>query len=252
MDLKIKNKIVLVTGSSRGIGKCIAAKLSEEGCKVVLNSRNKAELKKTSEEIPNSIYISGDVSKPIECKAIYKEILDTYGKLDSLICNVGSGKSVPQGQENKFEWVKSFDTNFYSATNIIEEMKDLLSKVEGTIVCISSICGTESINSAPITYSVAKSALNTYVSLISKPLAKKKIRINAVAPGNILFEGSTWENKINENPKEVKKMIKENVPLEKFGHPDDIANLVCYLISKYSNFCTGSIWKIDGGQTKCI
>lgn len=252
MDLKLKNKIVLVTGSSRGIGKYIASKLSEEGCKVILNSRNKSELINTSKVIPNSIFISGNVSNPTECREIYEEILDNYGKLDSLICNVGSGKSVQQGQENKAEWVKSFDTNFYSATNIIEETKDLLSKSRGSIVCISSICGFESINSAPITYSVAKSALNTYVSLISKTLAKKKIRINAIAPGNILFEGSTWDNKIKENHKKVKRMIKENVPLEKFGHPDDIANLVCYLISKNSNFCTGSIWKIDGGQTKCI
>tara|TARA_B100000886_G_scaffold305661_1_gene237529 strand:+ start:25455 stop:26213 length:759 start_codon:yes stop_codon:yes gene_type:complete len=249
MDLKLKNKIVLITGSSRGIGKTIAEKLSEEGCRVILNSRNIDELEKTAKNIPNSFPIAGDVCKQIDCQFIIEKILKNFGKLDALICNVGSGKSVKPGNENYDEWKKSFDMNFYSATNIIEKSKEELMKTKGSIVCISSICGMESIQSAPVTYSVSKAALNVYVTAISKSLGLNGVRINAIAPGNILFSGSTWDKKMRENSKFVKKMLTEKVPLQKFGAPQDIANLACYLISHNSNFCTGSIWKIDGGQT---
>ncbi len=249
MDLQLKNKIILITGSSKGIGKFIAKNLSNQGALVVLNSRNKKDLESTSKEIKNSFYLKGDVSQTSECNIIIKEIIDRFGKLDALVCNVGSGKSVPPGNENYEEWKKSFDINFFSATNIIEASKSHLAKSKGAIVCISSICGVESISSAPVTYSVAKSALNSYVSAISKPLAKEKIRINAIAPGNILFDGSTWDYKNKENAENVKAMLNEKVPLKMFGDPDHIANLVAYLISPLSDFCTGSIWKIDGGQT---
>tara|TARA_Y100000589_G_C26773856_1_gene474942 strand:- start:237 stop:614 length:378 start_codon:yes stop_codon:yes gene_type:complete len=118
----------------------------------------------------------------------------------------------------------------------------------GSIICISSICGLEVINGAPITYSVAKAALNAYVKGISRPLGKDGIRINAIAPGNILFEGSTWQHKLDDNPEIVEKMLKNNVTLNTFGRPIDIANLVLYLSSPISNFVTGSIFTLDGGQ----
>ena len=245
----LKDKVILITGSSRGIGKYIASKFSEYGALVVINSRNKEELEVTSKEIPNSFPIFGDVCKPSESKLIIEKIISKFGRIDSLVCNVGSGKSVNPGEEYNAEWKRIFDINFFSTTNIIEASKNYLANRDSSIVCISSICGIESIPNAPITYSVAKSALNSYVTSIAKPLAKDKIRINAIAPGNIIFSGSTWDNKYKINPKNVKEMLKDKVPLEKFGEPNDISDLALYLISPISKFCTGSIFKIDGGQT---
>ena len=101
-----------------------------------------------------------------------------------------------------------------------------------------------------MTYSVAKSALNTYVKSISVPLALKRIRINSVAPGNINFEGSVWSKKMTQDLDSVKAMLKNNVPLEKLGSPDDVAHAVLWLASDIANFVTGTIVTIDGGQTR--
>ena len=126
----------------------------------------------------------------------------------------------------------------------------ILKKNVSKIICISSICGLEHIEGAPIGYSVAKSALNFYIKLISKELANKKITINGIIPGNIIFKGSTWDSKIKKNPEKFKKYIKKNVPMNSFGSPNDIFQ-VCKMISENdSKFITGSLFKLDGGQTK--
>ena len=250
MDLMLQNKKALITGSSKGIGFSIAQKLSEEGCHTILNSRNKSELEIASRSIPNSKGIQGDVTKEKDAKFLIEKSLDLLGKIDILVCNVGSGKSAKPGEESLKEWKRIFETNLWSTTNMIELSKDYLFETKGNIVCISSICGIETIENAPLTYSAAKAALNSYVKGISRVLAKNDVRINAIAPGNILFEGSVWANKILEDEESVKNMLKTKVPLNKFGRVEDIANLACFLSSSLSDNITGAIWKVDGGQ--CI
>ena len=178
-----------------------------------------------------------------------KETINKWGSIDIIVCNVGSGTSVKPGDENFEEWQKVFLNNFYSAVNVIEAAKNELSKSGGSIVCISSIAGMES-TGAPVTYSVSKSALNAYVKNISKPLAKLGIRINAVIPGNIIFEGSVWTKKLSENPQDVEKMLKNEVAMQRFGKPQEIANFVAFLCSEKSSFATGSLFVVDGGQTR--
>lgn len=248
MQLELDGKVALVTGSSSGIGNAIAQSLSEEGCKVVLNGRNEDNLNIAISEIPGSIGISGDVSNPIQAEKIIEKISKTFGSLDILVCNVGSGRSVSPGSEFYDEWQRVFAVNLWSTTNIIEAAKKLLTGSEGTIICISSICGHEVIPGAPVTYSAAKAALHAYVRGISRPLGKSGVRINAIAPGNILFEGSVWSKKLKEDENSVKKMLDSDVPLTKLGTPQDVADLVVFLASPRSNFVTGSIWTLDGGQ----
>jgi len=133
---------------------------------------------------------------------------------------------------------------------MVESAKSFLASTKGSIVCISSICGIEYIPDAPITYSVSKSALNAYVKSISRPLGKRNIRINAIAPGNILFEGSVWDRKIQENLGNVEKILERDVALNKLGSTEDICNLTGYLLSSHANFVTGAVWTIDGGQIR--
>lgn len=250
MDLKLSNKTALVTGSSKGIGKAIAESLHKEGCNVILNGKTKSILKTTSAELKQKIdYFVGDMTEPKSCKKLVNYIINKYGNLDILICNVGNGTSVLPGKETKDEWEKMFKINFFSTTNIIQESIATLSKTKGVIICISSIAGIET-TGAPITYAVAKSSINTYVKQVSRPFAKLGIRINVVAPGNILFKGSVWEKKIKNNPKKIKKMIKNEVPLGRFGEPKEVGQLVTFLASPNSSFITGSIFVIDGGQTR--
>lgn len=248
MNLNLNNKKVVITGSSSGIGKEIAQFFASEGCKVVINGRDENKLLKASSEIDGSFAVSGDVSSNIGATNLIQRSIELMDGIDILICNAGSGDSCAPGLENFEEWQKVFNTNFFSATNTIEAAKKYLIESKGVIVCISSICGLETVKSAPVTYSVAKAALNKYIKCISKVLGKDGVRINGIAPGNIIFPGSTWAKKLTEDKKSTQEMLLNSVPLNKFGKPEDIASLTLYLSSDESNFVTGSIWTIDGGQ----
>jgi len=249
MNLELKNKIALITGSNKGIGKSIADSLKQEQCKVILNGRTNSTLKSAANSMgKNTDYFVADVTNIKACEKLRDYISKKYGRLDILVCNVGDGTSFPSGNETHKEWQKMFEINLFSAVNVIQIFKELLSENSGVITCISSIAGIETIG-APIAYASAKSALNTYVKQISKPLAEMKIRINAVVPGNIFFEGSVWEKKQKENPKKVKNFIENQVPLKRFGKPEEIGNIVSFLSSSKASFITGSIFVIDGGQT---
>ena len=188
MNLQNERRMnVLVTGSSRGIGLAIAKKFSSNCNNVAINSRNNKDLIELCRNDANFFSVSGDVTCEKNAKSIIKNTIKELGSLDTLVCNVGSGKSVSPGNENLDEWKRIFALNFFSATNMIEASKEELAKSKGSIVCISSICGLEVINEAPLTYSIAKSALNSYIKSVSRPLAKQEIRINGIAPGNILL-----------------------------------------------------------------
>jgi len=248
MPRNFSGKSVLVTGSSSGIGLAIAKKFYQQGYQVVINGRDPGRLQQAADQLPGVFAILADVTHPAEANRMVNEVLEKCGSLNLLICNVGSGSSVPPGSENFDEWGRVFNLNFRSATNIIESAKTALAETQGAIVCISSICGSEVVDNAPLTYSVAKAALNAYVRGAARPLAKYGIRINAVAPGNILFQDSVWDFKLKNDAGEVLAHLKNMVPLNCFGTPDDVADLVLYLSSEKSKFVTGSIWRLDGGQ----
>jgi 3-oxoacyl-[acyl-carrier protein] reductase len=248
MDLELAGKIALVTGSSRGIGRAIAENLHSEGCKVCINGRNKDDLIKVAKTLPGSVIAQGDVSDPQDAQNIVKEVIASFGRIDILVCNVGSGSSVKPGEENHEEWKRVFAINLWSTTNMVEAAGAALTESKGSIVCISSICGLEVVAGAPVTYSAAKAALNSYVRGIARPLGRKGMRINAIALGNILFEGSVWSRKLADDSDTVKLMLERDVALNQFGTPKNAAELVAYLVSPRSNFATGGIWTLDGGQ----
>jgi 3-oxoacyl-[acyl-carrier protein] reductase len=243
--MKIKN--ILVTGSSYGIGFEIAKTLSKlKNCKIYLNGRKKKSLIKAHNSILNSEYILADITKSNGIKKLDNKIKN----LDVLVCNVGSGKSVKPGQEKLSDWTRSLDQNFYTTVNTVKFFEKKLIKSKGIIICISSICGLEYIPGAPITYSVSKSALNTFVKCYSRILGPKGVRLNAIAPGNIFFKGSIWEKKLNKNKNYVKEMLNKNVSLKKLGSADDISEAVEFLVKSKSKFINGSIFVIDGGQIR--
>ena len=247
---EFNNKTVLVTGSSRGIGLEIAETFLKYGSNVVFNGTNSFNLKEALKNKPleRSHAVNQDVTLPVGAKSLVDKSIEKFGKLDILICNVGSGQSKPPGEENYDEWLRMMSLNLYSATNVIQHALKYLDKSSGSIVCISSICGQEVIANAPLAYSAAKAALNSYIRGSARPFGKKGVRINGISPGNINFPGSTWEKKISQNPNEINKLINRDVALRRFGSPSDVANLALWLSSKFASFVTGNIYVIDGGQ----
>jgi 3-oxoacyl-[acyl-carrier protein] reductase len=248
MQLDLSEKVALVTGSSKGIGLAIGKILHAEGCRVVLNGRNPADLSTATSMLSGSIGVLGDVTRPFEAQKIVSEVLNTLGRLDILVCNVGGGRSVPPGHETTDEWQRVFALNLWSTTNSVEAARDALVASKGAIVCISSICGLEVIHGAPVTYSAAKAALHAYIRGIARPFGEQGVRINAVALGNILFDGSVWSHKLAEDKQAVRSMLEKDVSLGSLGAPADVASLVAYLVSPRSGFASGSVWTLDGGQ----
>jgi 3-oxoacyl-[acyl-carrier protein] reductase len=249
MDLELTDRVALVTGSSRGIGYAIASRLREEGCRVVLNSRNLTELKQSAAQLQVP-FLVGDVQDAAEAKRIVGECQELYGALDILVCNVGSGSSVPPGQETEDEWLRVMRLNLGATTNTVTAARHYMQNRSGAaILCISSICGCEALG-APIAYSAAKAALNSFVIGSSRYLSKEGIRINALAPGNILFEGSTWERKLGEDQSSVASMLQREVALGRLGTPQEVADMACFLCSPLAGFATGAVYVLDGGQLR--
>lgn len=239
----------LITGSSRGIGRAIAERLHADGYRIAVNGRDATAVTATARALPGAVGIAGDVSLPAEAARVVAESVAMLGGLDLLVCNVGSGQSVPPGQEDPAEWRRVFANNLWSTTNTVEASRPALASSRGAIVCISSICGLEVIDGAPVTYSVAKAALHAYVRGIARPLGRDGVRINAVAPGNILFDGSVWQRRMDRDAIGVQAMLERDVPLRRLGTTHDVANLVAFLASSQAAFATGRVWTLDGGQT---
>jgi NAD(P)-dependent dehydrogenase (short-subunit alcohol dehydrogenase family) len=251
MNLELAGKVALVTGASRGIGRAIASALLREGCKVAINGRQPPALEAAKSALAESVFATaGDVSDPAQARTVVDAVVGHFGRLDILVANVGSGRSVPPGHEDHAEWQRMFALNLWSTTNMVECARPALAASRGSIVCVSSICGLGVIPGAPVTYSVAKAALNAYVAAVARPLGQDGIRINAVAPGNILFEGSVWDLKTRRDPAAVQAMLQREVPLARLGTADEVADAVVHLASPRSAFATGSIWTLDGGQTR--
>ncbi len=249
----IKKKNIVITGSSSGIGYYIAKSFSDLGSNVIINGKDKSKLINSCNTLgSNSSYVQSDLSTEKGIFNFSNNVLEKFNnKIDVLVCNLGSGK--PSNDRKTYKsWLDSFNINFFSAVSVIENFKKALKKRKGNIICISSICGVETINGAPIPYSVAKNALNFYVKLYSRELSKINIRINVIAPGNILFDKSSWSQKLKKNKKKVENTLKERVPQNRFGSPSDISELAIYLSSSKANFITGSVFIADGGQTVSI
>jgi 3-oxoacyl-[acyl-carrier protein] reductase len=246
----MNKKVALITGSSRGIGRGIAKKLLENNYRVYINARSLDELQITAEELGGDVKcIASDLCVEANIKECLEKIFKDEKRLDLVVSNIGSGKSINGWHVELEEYKRVFDINFFSAVSLATHSVAIMKECGGHIVFISSIAGCESLG-APIAYSSAKTALLGFAKNLSNEVAKFNIRVNSISPGNVMFENSTWDEKIKNDKEAVEAYIEKNVPLNSFATPQDIAKTVMFL--QESGFITGTNIVVDGGQLNKI
>lgn len=258
MDLKLSGKRVFITASTGGIGLAVAEHFLQEGANVFVNGRNQDKLLHVMENFQQKygkervLGFCGDITSTetlIQCKNL---ISDSWKGLDILVPNLGTGKPMGMDRLDLQEWNEMFRINLFSAVKLIQMFHDMLAEGKNaSIVLISSIVAYEKMN-APYAYAAAKNGIRTLGKYLSGDLAKECIRVNIVVPGNVYFAGGRWEELSCADPAGVKEYIEQNVPMKRFGTPEEIADAVVFLASERASFVTGTEFVIDGGQKKSL
>ena len=253
MDLELTDRRVLVTGASRGIGLAIAERFLAEGARIALLARTKNTLESTRTRLEDRygsdrvLSLPADCGKPSDWEFVLSQVEEQWDGLDVCVANVGDGRSVSEPLPDGTSFSQCWYANFTAAEETARACLPLLKASGGCLLFISSIAGLEAIG-APTDYSVAKTA----VMALSKNLARKlapRVRVNCLAPGNIYFAGGSWDEKRQADPRRVDDIIESSVPMKRFGTPDEIADAAVFLCSARANFITGSVLRVDGGQT---
>jgi 3-oxoacyl-[acyl-carrier protein] reductase len=256
VNLSLQNRIALIAGSSRGIGKAIATAFLREGCRVCITGRSEAPLSKALAEFDTTfgkervISFCGDLTNSSVIEQALRKTHELWGRLDVVVANVGSGSGQPGWQIESEEWERLFRLNFWGSVNLTQAAIPLLAENQhGALLFIASITGVEA-TPAPLPYSAAKAALINYSKNLAVQVANIGVRVNCIAPGNILFPGGTWERHLGKDKNKVMQMIHSSVPLARFGTPEEIADIAVFLCSDTATFITGACFKADGGQSK--
>lgn len=258
MDLQIKGKHALITGGSHGIGRCIALALAKEGCNVAICARNKERIDKVISELKtkkvDSLGISADVMIKSDIDKVMDAVIKRWGTLHILINNVGGGGRWGSeiAEETKEEvWLEVFNKNALAAIRFTMRAVPFMRKQKwGRVVTITSIYGRE--GGGRPWFNLAKAAETSLMKTLAKQhyLAKEGITFNSVAPGAIMIPDTGWEKAFKERPEEVKKFIEQELPLGRFGTPEEVADIVTFICSEKASFLNGASIPADGGQSK--
>jgi NAD(P)-dependent dehydrogenase (short-subunit alcohol dehydrogenase family) len=247
MVLKLKGKVAIITGGSRGIGFETAKIFSENGASVVITSSNRQQLENAANQLTNTIPISADITKEEEVKMVVEETVKKFGKLDILVNNAGIFPKIKQLHEiSELEWNKVLDVNLNGPFRFAKFSIPYLQKTSGTIINVSSDAGLKAYEGFNAdAYSASKAALVILTKCWALEYAKDKIRVNCICPGVVDTEMTKPFLKTEKD----RKFMDNDHPIGRIGQPDEIAKSVLFLTSEDSSWTTGAILAVDGGQS---
>lgn len=245
--MRLKDKVAIVTGASRGIGQAIAVEFARQGAKVVLSATSIDNLKETEAQIKalnlnEYLLTQANVTIQDEVNLVVKKALDTYGKVDILLNNAGITRDGLLALMPEKDWDDVLSTNLKSVFLFTKAcVKPMVRQRSGSIISISSVVGLIG-NAGQANYAASKAGMIAFSKSTAKELAKRNIRANVIAPG---FIKTQMTDKLT--PEQQEK-IKEQIPLGRMGEPQDIAEVALFLASDASRYMTGQVLVVDGGM----
>ena len=248
MQINLNQKIIYITGASRGIGLTTTRLLLEQGAVVIANARNHESadlaLNALQTEFPELLHIKlYDVTDEAACKNAIREVHKSFGKIDGLVNNAGIMQESAIAMTPLNNLQQLLDVNVKSAYLHLQLLSRLMMRNKsGSIVNIASIVGEQGAKGQSA-YSMSKASLSALTRSAAKELGEVNIRVNAVAPGFIETDLTSHYNA------EQKQELLKSIPLKRLGTPEDVANTICFLLSPYAEYITGQVIGVDGALT---
>jgi 3-oxoacyl-[acyl-carrier protein] reductase len=243
--IDLSSKTALVTGGGRGIGKEIALKLAKAGCDVAVSDIDLDTARSCASEIGalgrNALALKADVSKASDVEAMFASFIEHYQKIDILVNNAGITRDGLIVRMKEEDWDLVLDVNLKSAFLCCKEAARPMMKARaGKIVNIASVVGLMG-NAGQANYSASKAGLIGLTKTLAREFSSRSINVNAVAPG---FIKTAMTDKLSDSEKEK---LSSQIPMQKLGLPDDVANAVLFLSSSLADYITGQVLTVDGG-----
>jgi len=255
MDLQLKGRVALVTGSSRGLGLASATALVDEGCQVVICARGAETLNQTAEALrrragdASVTAIATDLSTADGVASVIDGAVAAYGGLDILVNNVGVARGAAIVDTSDAEWQDAFDQTLFPAIRASRlAVPHMRRRGGGVIIMIASIWGRES--GGRMTYNAVKAAEISLAKAMAQQLAGDNIRVNSVAPGSISFPGGSWHKRQQEDPEGIAAFVAHDLPFGRFGRADEVGDVVAFLASPRASWISGASIPVDGCQSR--
>ena len=253
MKLGLQGKVALVTGASRGIGRAISSQLAAEGCRLAIIARDTQALDEAAQELRQNgtevLALTADLTITPAIELVVERVLGFFGRVDILVHNAGGAQGQDIFDTSDADWHEALALNVMALSHFARLLTPVMSQQGGgRILAISSIYGRES--GGRTAYNALKAALISLTKSLAIQLAPQNILVNSIAPGSILVPGGSWDRRRKTDPQGMEEFVRRNLPLGRFGTPEEVAHLVVFLASGLSSLITGSCITIDGAQSR--